>query len=213
MPGGTVKICGLKTMEALQAAIAGGADMAGFVFFDKSPRHLSLQQARALGSLAKGNIAKVALVVDAADVAIAEIIAALQPEFLQLHGNESARRVAEIRATFGLPVIKALGIAAEADLAAAVAQAGPADWLLFDAKPPAGASHPGGNGVVFDWTFLARAQIDRPWLLSGGLDPDNVTQAMALSGASAVDVSSGVESAPGIKDVVRIAAFIAAAKG
>lgn len=213
MLGGTVKICGLKTMEALAAVIAGGADMAGFVFFGKSPRHLSLQQARMLGARAAGNITKVALVVDAADAAIAEIIAALQPEFLQLHGHETPERIAEIRTAFGRPVIKAFGIAAEADLAAALAQAGPADWLLFDAKPPVGASHPGGNGIAFDWTFLARAQISRPWMLSGGLDPVNVARAIALSGAAAVDVSSGVESAPGIKEAARIAAFIAAAKG
>lgn len=204
-----VKICGLKTIEALEAVIDARADMAGFVFFEKSPRHLTLDQARVLGAKAQGRIAKVALVVDAADDAISAIIHALRPDFLQLHGHESPPRCADIRSRFGLPVIKAFGISTPIDLAKAVGAK--ADILLFDAKPPADARHPGGNGIAFDWNILAQARIDRPWMLSGGLDPANVARAIALSGATGIDVSSGVESAPGVKDLARIAAFVAAA--
>lgn len=205
-----VKICGLKTTEAVEAAIAASADMAGFVFFEKSPRHVTLDQARLLGAKAQGRIAKVALVVDATDAAISAIIHALQPDFLQLHGHESPLRIADIRRRFGLPVIKAVGISTPIDLAKA--KGAEADILLFDAKPPADARHPGGNGIAFDWNILAQARIDRPWMLSGGLDPANVASAIALSGATGVDVSSGVESAPGVKDLARIDAFVAAAK-
>ena len=184
--------------------------MAGFVFFEKSPRHVSLDQARVLGAVAHGRITKVALVVDAADDAISAITHALRPDMLQLHGHEGPLRIADIRRRFGLPVIRAFGISTSDDLARAAA--GDADITLFDAKPPAGARHPGGNGNAFDWNILARAQIDRPWILSGGLDPGNVARAIALSGATTVDVSSGVESAPGVKHLARIAAFVAAAK-
>ena len=213
MSGATVKICGLKTIEALEAVIAAGAEMAGFVFFDKSPRHICLNGARLLGAQAQSRIGKVALVVDADDLLIAGIVEALRPDFLQLHGREDARRIADIRQRFALPVIKAFGISAKADVLRALVQAGPAERLLFDAQPPPGASHPGGNGLAFDWTILAGVDIGRPWMLSGGLDPGNVAQAMALSGATSVDVSSGVESGPGLKDVAKIAAFVAAAKG
>ena len=212
MTGATVKICGLKTIEALEAVIAAGADMAGFVFFDKSPRHVGLDGARLLGAQVSARIGKVALVVDADDLLIAGIVEALRPDFLQLHGHETAGRIGDIRRKFALPVIKAFGISTKAGLLQALAQAGPADRLLFDAQPPPGASHPGGNGLVFDWTILAGAGIDRPWILSGGLDANNVAQAMALSGATSVDVSSGVESGPGLKDAAKIAAFVAAAK-
>ena len=207
-----VKICGLKTHEALEAAIAAGAEMAGFVFFLRSPRNISLETARQLGAQARGRISKVALVVDADDVMIAAIVEALRPDMLQLHGNEPPERVAAIRARFGLPVMKAFGIATREDLAAALAQGEAADRLLFDAKPPRDAAHPGGNGHAFDWPVLSRLESPRPWMLSGGLNADNVAAAIAATGARAVDVSSGVESAPGVKDLARIAAFVANAR-
>jgi phosphoribosylanthranilate isomerase len=206
-----VKICGLSTPDSLEAAIAAGADMAGFVFYERSPRHVSLAAAESLGAQAGGRIEKVALSVDADDDALAEIVAALEPDFLQLHGNETPARVAEIRARFKLPVIKAIGVASAEDLGAAQAYDA-ADILLYDAKPAPGAALPGGSGRVFDWRLMRSVAPGKSWLLSGGLDEANVAEALRISGAPGVDVSSGVESSRGVKDAGRIAAFIAAAR-
>lgn len=206
-----VKICGLSTPETLHAAIDAGADFAGFVFFEKSPRHLDLETADKLGPIAQGRIRKVALTVDADDAALDAIVAALAPDDLQLHGAETPARVAEVKARFGLPIIKAIGVATSADVEAAGAYEGVADIILFDAKPAPGAMVPGGAGVSFDWDLLRDVAI-KAWMLSGGLDPDNVAEAIRRSGARAVDVSSGVESARGVKDVGKIAAFVKAAR-
>ena len=206
-----VKICGLSTPQTLDATIAAGADLAGFVFFAKSPRHIDLDTARALGEQAAGRIQKVALTVDADDAALAEIVAALRPDMLQLHGHESPERVGAVKARFGLPVIKAIGVASAADVAAAHRYDGVADWLLFDAKPAPDATVPGGAGVVFDWDLLRNITAAK-WMLSGGLDPENVAAALRQTQAPAVDVSSGVESARGVKDAGKIAAFVAAVR-
>jgi phosphoribosylanthranilate isomerase len=206
-----VKICGLSSPETLLAAIEAGADMAGFVFFEKSPRHIDLETARTLGLLAQGRIGKVALTVDADDAALQEIIEALAPDYLQLHGKETPARVAEVKARFGIPVIKAAGVAAAADVEAARAYEGVADVILFDAKPAPNAAVPGGAGVAFDWKLL-RGVTSKDWMLSGGLDPANVAEAMRISGARAVDVSSGVERERGVKDAAKIAAFVKAAR-
>lgn len=206
-----VKICGLSTPQTLDATIAAGADLAGFVFFAKSPRHISLDTARALGEQAAGRIQKVALTVDADDAALAEIVAALRPDMLQLHGHESPERVSAVKARFGLPVIKAIGVASAADVAAARSYDGVADWLLFDAKPAPDATVPGGAGVVFDWDLLRNIPAAK-WMLSGGLDPENVAAALRQTQAPAVDVSSGVESARGVKAADKIAAFVAAVR-
>lgn len=206
-----VKICGLSTPQTLDATIAAGADLAGFVFFAKSPRHIDLATARALGEQAAGRITKVALTVDADDAALAEIVAALRPDMLQLHGHESPERASAVKARFGLPVIKAIGVASAADVAAARSYDGVADWLLFDAKPAPDATVPGGAGVVFDWDLLRNITAAK-WMLSGGLDPENVAAALRQTQASAVDVSSGVESARGVKDAGKIAAFVAAVR-
>lgn len=208
----TVKICGLRTPETLHAAIEAGADWVGFVFFPKSPRHVSLDEARALGQLVAGRAQKVALLVDAPDAMIADVIAALQPDFLQLHGHETPERVGEIKQRFGVPLIKAVGIAGQDDLIQARAYESVVDWMLYDAKPPKQAVLPGGNGVSFDWTLLKEAGKQHHFMLSGGLDADNVANALAITGAAGVDVSSGVESAPGIKDTKRIKAFMAAVR-
>lgn len=207
-----VKICGLKTSEALEAAISAGADMAGFVFFPKSPRHIDLDASHALGKMAAGRIKKVALLVDAADEAIQAVVAALQPDILQLHGRESPERVNAIQAAFGLPVMKACGISGKADIDAALAVFAKAACLLFDAKPPMGAVLPGGNGVTFDWRLLRGLKTLQPWMLSGGLDAANVAFAVATTGAAGVDVSSGVESAPGLKDAAKILEFVRQAR-
>lgn len=208
-----VKICGLSSPETLDAALDAGAGMVGFVFFARSPRHLTLQQAASLFAQAKGRAVRVALVVDADDAFLDDMVAALAPDLLQLHGKETPERVAGIRARYGLPVMKAVGIAVRADLAKIPAYAAVCDRLLLDAKPPPGAVLPGGNGVPFDWTLLDGFAPGVPWMLSGGLTPDNVAEAIRLTAAPAVDVSSGVESAPGVKDIARIRAFIAAAQG
>ncbi len=207
-----VKICGLKTIDALEAAIEGGADLVGFVFFEKSPRHLTLDAAQELAARAAGRIGRVALTVDAGDTALAAIIDALQPEYLQFHGSETPERVREAKARFKLPVIKAIGVGAAEDLVAARAY-DEADMLLYDAKPSPAATRPGGLGLAFDWSLLSAAPRERPWLLSGGLTPDTVAEALRATGAPGVDVSSGVESAPGQKDRDLIAAFLRAARG
>jgi phosphoribosylanthranilate isomerase len=207
-----VKICGLATEASLDAALACGADMAGFVFFDKSPRHVSLELAANLGRRAANRACKVLVTVDAGDAALAAAIKALDPGLLQLHGSESPERVAAIRARFGLPVMKAIGIGAAADLAIVPVFDGVADFLLFDAKPPSAASRPGGSGTRFDWSLLGMIETKKPWLLAGGLDAGNVADALAQTHAPGVDVSSAVESAPGVKDADKIAAFIVAVR-
>jgi phosphoribosylanthranilate isomerase len=206
-----VKICGLATEEALDAALAHGADMAGFVVFEKSPRHVSLELAARLGRRAGNRIRKVLLTVDADDALLAAAIAALEPALLQLHGGETPERAAAIRARFGLPVMKAIGIGSAADLAPIPQFEAVADFLLFDAKP-GHAKIPGGRGKSFDWSVLAGVETTKPWLLAGGLHAGNVAEAMVATRAPGVDVSSGVESAPGVKDGAKIAAFIAAAR-
>lgn len=213
-PGGVrCKICGLTTLADVAAAVAAGAGYMGLVFFARSPRHVSLARARELALAAPLGLAKVGLVVDATDDELAAITQAVPLDMLQLHGNESPVRVAEVRARFGLPVMKAVGVAEAADLAAVADHEAVADQILLDAKAPKGAALPGGNGLAFDWRLIAGRQWTRPWMLAGGLTPENVAQAVALTGANQVDVSSGVESAPGVKDAAKIAAFVAAARG
>jgi phosphoribosylanthranilate isomerase len=208
-----VKICGLSSATTLDAALAAGATMVGFVFFAKSPRNIGYEQARALGAQVRGRARIVALTVDADDDALARIVEWLSPDILQLHGREAPSRVTEIRQRFGRPTMKAIGVAAPADFAAAAPYDGVADFLLIDAKPAKNALLPGGNGRAFDWALARDFRPRTPWLLSGGLDPDNVAEAITLTGARGVDVSSGVESAPGVKDESKIRAFIAAARG
>lgn len=212
MPDIRVKICGLRTVADVAAVAAAGAAYAGFVFFPKSPRHLTLAQARELALAAPVGLAKVALTVDATDAALDEMIEAVPLDMLQLHGHETPDRVAEIRARYGLPVMKAVGVADEGDLAAIFDYSTVADQLLIDAKPPKHADLPGGNGLSFDWRLVAQRRWLRPWMLAGGLTPENVAEAVRLTNARQVDVSSGVESAPGVKDAARIAAFVAAAQ-
>jgi phosphoribosylanthranilate isomerase len=208
-----VKICGLATEDGLDAALRCGADMVGFVFFDKSPRHVSLELAARLGRRAAKRACKVLLTVDADDASLAAAIAALDPGLLQLHGSEMPERVASIRARFGLPVMKAIGIGEAADLAIIPRFDAVADYLLFDAKPRQATGRPGGNGKSFDWSLLGKIKTKKPWLLAGGLDAHNVAEALAQTRAPGVDVSSGVESAPGVKDGYKIAAFIAQVRG
>jgi phosphoribosylanthranilate isomerase len=207
-----VKICGLSTPESVEAALAAGADMVGFVFFAKSPRNVGFEQARALGRQARGRAWIVALTVDADDAFLSRVVEALDPDVLQLHGVESPARVREIAARFQRRTMKAIGVAAPEDLARAAEYDEAADFLLIDAKAPKGAAHPGGNGLPFDWALARDFAPEPPWLLSGGLSPANVADAIRATGARGVDVSSGVESAPGVKDLVRIAAFAAAAR-
>ena len=207
-----VKICGLKTPETLEAAIKAGADWVGFVFFPKSPRHVTLELATELGRLVQDRAKKVALSVDADDAALEEIEKALGPDLHQLHGHETPARVAGIRARFGHPVMKAVGIADAQDLEDARAYQTAADWLLLDAKPPKNAALPGGNGLPFDWHLLAGLDHQKPFMVSGGLDPVNVGEAIAISRPAGVDISSGVETAPGIKDPEKIRAFVTAAR-
>jgi phosphoribosylanthranilate isomerase len=208
-----VKICGLSTEETVDAALAAGADMIGFVFFPKSPRAVSLERAAALAERVRGRAEIVALTVDMDDAGLAAIAETLKPDWIQLHGGESVERVAEIRQRFGLPVMKALGIRTSEDLAGVLAYAAVADRLLLDAKPPKDADRPGGNGVSFDWRLLDALDPGLSYMLSGGLDADNVAAALALARPPGIDVSSGVENAPGVKDPDRIRAFIAAIRG
>ncbi|MDO8875503.1 MAG: phosphoribosylanthranilate isomerase [Pseudolabrys sp.] len=207
-----IKICGLRTLETLDVALESGADMVGFVFFAKSPRHLGLEAARPLGQRAQGRAAKVALTVNADDDTLHDIVAALKPDMLQLHGTEPAERVAVVRSRFGLPVMKALPIATRGDLSPVREYAKVADCLLFDARPSPDDTRPGGLGKTFDWTLLAGLDAGVPYMLSGGLDAGNVAQAIRITGAPGVDVSSGVERAPGEKDSDKIRAFIRAAR-
>lgn len=208
-----VKICGLRTAADMAAVAAAGAAYAGLVFFPKSPRHLEIEAARALALSAPDGLCKVALVVDADDAALDAIVNRVPLDMFQLHGHETPQRVAEVKARFGLPVMKAMGVADEGDLAGLMEMSLAADQLLIDAKPPKDAALPGGNGLAFDWRLLVGRKWLRPWMLAGGLTPANVAQAIRLTGARQVDVSSGVESAPGVKDAGRIAAFVEAAQG
>lgn len=208
----TVKICGLATAATMEAALDAGADMVGLVFFAKSPRFVGLDHAQELAALARDRAKIVALTVDAGDDLLAAIVGAVGPDMLQLHGRETPQRAATIKQTYGLPVMKAIGVSEAADFDRALAYEGVADWLLIDAKPPKDAVLPGGNGRPFDWRLAHGFKPRIPWLLSGGLDAGNVAEAIALSGARGVDVSSGVERAPGVKDERKIAAFAAAAR-
>jgi len=207
----SVKICGLTEAAGLSAAVESGARYVGFVFFPKSPRHVSAEQAAALAVQVPLGIAKVGLFVNPDDAALAKVLERVPLDLIQLHGEETPARVAEVRTLAGLPVMKAVGVAEPADLDQLWDYGLVADMLLIDAKPPKGAELPGGNGLAFDWRLLAGRQILKPWLLAGGLTPDNVHEAIRLTRAPGVDVSSGVESAPGVKDPERIRRFTARA--
>ncbi|QYK41417.1 MAG: phosphoribosylanthranilate isomerase [Paracoccaceae bacterium] len=208
-----VKICGLRSPEDVAAVARAGAAYVGLNFFPRSPRFVTLEEARALAVSAPPGLCKVGLTVDADNAALDAIVAAMPLDMLQLHGHETPDRVAEVRARYGLPVMKVLGVADEGDLAELMEHSLAADQIMIDAKPPRGAALPGGNGVAFDWRLLVGRKWLRPWMLAGGLTAQNVAQAVRLTGARQVDVSSGVESAPGIKDPARIAAFVQAAQG
>ncbi len=204
-----VKICGLRTDETVAAALDAGADLIGFVFFPKSPRNVSLDEAIRLAAPARGRAKVVALAVDPDDALVDAIATRLAPDLLQLHGHETAQRVAEIAARSGLAIMKAIPVAEAADLAAVPAYLPHVTRLLFDAKPPkTPQALPGGNGLAFDWRLIRDLDPGRPVMLSGGLDPSNVARAIEVTGVSAVDVSSGVESAPGVKDPAKILDFI-----
>ncbi len=207
-----VKICGLSTRETLDAALDAGADMVGFVFFPPSPRHLSLETARDLGRQVKRRASKVALTVDADDAVLANIVETLRPDLLQLHGHETVARLRDIKQKFGLPVMKAIPVETPADLATLPGYAVVADRILFDARAPKDATRPGGLGAVFDWHVLEGLDLKLPFMVSGGLHAGNVAEAVRVTRAGGVDVSSGVESAPGVKDVEMIRAFIRAAR-
>jgi phosphoribosylanthranilate isomerase len=208
-----VKICGLRTGADVAAAASAGASYVGFVFYPKSPRNVSFREAAALAVDVPMGVAKVALVVNADDAFLDDLTAAVPLDMLQLHGSETPTRVAEVKARYGLPVMKAVGIADASDLAQIDAYAAVADQLLIDAKPPKNADLPGGNGLAFDWTLLAgRKYWTVPWMLAGGLTADNVAEAVRLTGATQVDVSSGVEGLVGVKDAGLILAFLAAAQ-
>jgi len=206
-----VKICGLTRESDVAAAVAAGAGYLGFVFFPPSPRALDVAQARALALCAPVGVARVGLFVDPTDSILAEVLADVPLDILQLHGHESPARVAELRARWGLPVMKAVGVAEASDLAQIDAFCAVADMILVDAKPPKGAVLPGGNGLAFDWRLIAGRRWPVPWMLAGGLHAGNVAEAMRLTGARQVDVSSGVEGAPGVKEAGLMAAFCAAA--
>ena len=207
-----VKICGLTTPESIAEAVAAGAAYVGFVFFPKSPRHLDIAKARELALLVPPGVAKVALVVNPEDAMLDALTEKVPVDMIQLHGRESPERVADVRARYGLPVMKAIGISEPDDLAAIDAYAAVADQLLIDAKPPKTAVLPGGNGLAFDWRLLQGRRWSIPWMLAGGLTPENISEAVRLTGATQVDVSSGVESAPGQKDLAAITRFVSEAK-
>ena len=207
-----VKICGVRDRAALDTAARCGAAYVGFVFFPRSPRHLTWDAAAALAAAAPAGLCKVALAVDPDDAAL-DRLAALPLDMIQLHGAETPARIAAVRARLGLPVMKAVGVATAADLARLDLYESAAAQILCDAKPPQDGPLPGGTGVAFDWRLIAGRRWRRPWMLAGGLTPENVAEAVRLTGAQAVDVSSGVESAPGVKDADKIARFIAAAQG
>src|SRR5450756_1721356 len=207
-----VKICGLSTRETLDVALDAGADMVGFVFFPPSPRHLGLELARDLGKQTRRRATKVALTVDADDATLGDIVEALQPDILQLHGRETVARLRDIKQKFGLPVMKAIAVENAADLAPLPGYATVADRILFDARAPKEATRPGGLGAVFDWHLLERLDLKLPFMVSGGLHAGNVADAVRVTRAGGVDVSSGVERTPGTKDPDMIRAFIRAAR-
>lgn len=203
-----IKICGLSTPETMDVALDAGADMVGLVFFPPSPRHVASETATVLAGRARSRAEIVALTVDADDTLLTEIIEIADPDWLQLHGSEPVERVAEIRARFGKPVMKAIGVREATDLDAATAYVGVADRILFDSKPPKDAAVPGGTGKSFDWHLMENLDLGAPFMLSGGLDAGNVARALAITGARAVDVSSGVEASRGVKDPALICHFI-----
>ena len=207
-----IKICGLSTPEALDAALANGASHVGFIFFPKSPRDIAPETAGRLRTAAKGRAHAVAVTVDAPDAMLDAIVAAMAPDMLQLHGKETPERVAAVKARYGLPVMKAFSLSEAADLARVAPYRGVADRFLFDAKPPQGSELPGGNGVAFDWRILAALDPGLDYMLSGGLDAANIGQAIRLANPPGIDVSSGVESAPGVKDTALIEAFFQAVR-
>lgn len=207
-----VKFCGLRRPEDVAAAVAAGAAYVGLVFFPRSPRHLTIAEARDLALLVPEGIAKVALTVDASDEDLAAILAEVPIDMLQLHGRETTGRVADVKARFGLPVMKAVGVAGPDDLRSLDLYGQVADQILVDAKPPKDAALPGGNGLAFDWRLIAHRRWPVPWMLAGGLTPANVAEAIRLTGARQVDVSSGIESAPGVKDAGLMRAFADAAR-
>ena len=204
-----VKICGLKTPDAVQAAVDGGTRSVGFVFFGPSPRNLDVAEAAALMALVPDGVTKVALSVDADDALLDAIAAETPVDMMQFHGSESPARVLEIKQRTGLAVMKAIAVAGADDLEKIAAYADAADQLLFDAKPPKGATRPGGNALVFDWELIRGADIPLPWMLAGGLNIDNLAEAVRISGAGAVDISSGVEDAPGVKNPQKIKDLLA----
>ena len=208
-----VKICGIRSSADLAAVVAARAAYAGLNFFPKSPRFVTIAEARALALAAPEGLCKVALVVDADNATLDAIVEAMPLDMLQLHGKESPDRVAEVKARYGLPVMKAVGVADEGDLAAVLEYSLAADQILVDAKAPKGAALPGGNGLPFDWRLVAQRRWLRPWMLAGGLTAENVAEAIRLTNARRVDVPSGVESAPGVKDPAKIVAFAKAALG
>lgn len=209
-----VKICGLSTPESVAEAVADGADFVGFVFYPPSPRNVTPEEAQALAGAVPAGVARVALTVDADDALIDAIVAAIRPDYIQAHGSETPERIAAIRERAGVPVIKAIKLREAGDLDQAAPYEGIADMLLFDARAPEGATGalPGGNGVAFDWSLLADYRPGTGFMLSGGLDPENVAKAVAVTGAAIVDVSSGVETAPGVKDLGKIRRFLSVAK-
>jgi phosphoribosylanthranilate isomerase len=208
------KICGLKTPEAMAAAVGGGASLVGFNFYGRSPRYVDPATVKQLAANVPAGVRTVGLLVDDSDARIAEILAGCDLDLLQLHGHETPERAAEIRARFGKPVIKVIPVSEAADLDRAAAYEGVVDYLMFDAKPPKSMANalPGGNAISFDWTLLSNRRFQRPWLLAGGLTADNLVEAVRISGAPMVDVSSGVEDRPGEKNVSKIKAFLDASR-
>jgi len=203
-----IKICGIKDLSAMDAALKAGADMVGLVFFPPSPRSVSLEEGAKLAARARGKARVVALTVDADDALLDGIATQVKPDLMQLHGKETPARVSEVRKRTGIPVMKALPVAEAADLDVVPAYEAVAEKILFDARPPKGATRPGGHGRAFDWTLLARVPRDKPVMLSGGLSPENVADAIRTVRPDAVDVSSGVEQSPGVKDAMKIEAFV-----
>ena len=208
-----VKICGLTTLNTLSAAINSGSTYVGFVFFEKSPRHLTIEQAIKMANIVPDGICKTALVVDPSDKDLDDLLDKVPVDMIQLHGHESAERVSEVKDKFGLPVMKAVGISDESDLVNLYEHSRIADQILVDAKPPKNAVLPGGNGLSFDWKLLAGRRWSTPWMLAGGLNSSNLLQAAKLTGARQFDVSSGVETSTGVKDIKLISDFIQAANG
>jgi len=207
-----IKICGLKTDQAMAAALAGGASHVGFIFFAKSPRYVEPAEAGRLREAARGKALAVAVTVDASDAFLDGIVTAMQPDMLQLHGSETPERVAELKARYGLPVMKALPLSEAADLDRIKPFIGVADRFLFDAKPPKGSELPGGNGVAFDWRILAGLDASVDYMLSGGLNAANIGDALRLANPPGIDISSGVESASGVKDPALIEQFFRAVR-